>query len=535
MDSTTLSCKSFIMRILNFVAAPVTIQPMFFLLLYVLLHLLDLFFYGGFPLLSPLLKIVFGIFVCYVLIFPTIFFSSIIRKAYKFVILLLAIVQFVVDLYLVIVYNETFSTLHVDVLAAIVATNPVEAKEYINSYLTIDKFLLIAFTLLILLLGWYYLNKLRFKMTQLTSIIISVVILFTTAVSAFHYKKLVLGNIYFLFRTEAPNLTDYLHNPLIKGDESAPEYVVLVVGESFAKSHSSMYGYLQETNPLLSTVSQDSLLIVYKNVTSAATKTIPAFKSLMTSYTDEMSDSIKWYECLTLIEIMKNRQYNTIWLSNQDRKGYFDNEVSCFAALCDEQKFAKEMYGKVDYDECLLPLLREIVSHSGTRNFIIVNLMGSHIYYSARYPHSYAKFSAGDYSESHSHLSAAGRNTLAEYDNSILYNDYVVYEIVKTFEKKDAVVFYLSDHGQDVFHSSNDYAGHGLNGNKKSMKIALDIPMIIYTSPLFREKRKQLYTRMFNAVDMPYRTDSIMYTIMDIAGIDSVNNISYKHKSLIKE
>ena len=28
MDSTTLSCKSFIMRILNFVAAPVTIQPM---------------------------------------------------------------------------------------------------------------------------------------------------------------------------------------------------------------------------------------------------------------------------------------------------------------------------------------------------------------------------------------------------------------------------------------------------------------------------------------------------------------------------
>lgn len=251
------------------------------------------------------MKIVFGIFVCYVLIFPTIFFPSIIRKAYKFVILLLAIVQFVVDLYLVIVYNETFSTLHVDVLAAIVATNPVEAKEYINSYLTIDKFLLIAFTLLILLFGWYYLNKLRFKMTQLTSIIISVVILFTTAVSAFHYKKLVLGNIYFLFRTEAPNLTDYLHNPLIKGDESAPEYVVLVVGESFAKSHSSMYGYLQETNPLLSTVSQDSILIVYKNVTSAATKTIPAFKSLMTSYTDEMSDSIKWYECLTLIEIMK--------------------------------------------------------------------------------------------------------------------------------------------------------------------------------------------------------------------------------------
>ncbi len=105
---------------------------------------------------------------------------------------------------------------------------------------------------------------------------------------------------------------------------------------------------------------------------------------------------------------------------------------------------------------------------------------------------------------------------------------------MQKFENEDAVLIYLSDHGQDIFNSSDEYAGHGIFANEKSQAAALNIPLIIYTSPLFKEKRPLLQERVDAAVDVAYRTDSIMYTIMDITGVDSVNGVSYKQKSLIK-
>lgn len=528
--------KNFVINALGFVAKPITAQPLFFLLLYVLLNALDLFYDGGFPNIGVDLKIPFGIFVCYLFVLPTIFLPVTLRLIYKLLIILFAIMQFVVDLYLVIMYGETFSTLHVDVLAAIVATNPLEVKEYINAYMTVEKVAIILLILFFLLTLFYYLNRLRIRITNIAKIFVSVMVIVTTIVSIVNYKSLMLGNIYFLLRTEAPDLSKHLHNPVIVSNGETPDYVVLLVGESFAKSHSSLYGYDKETNPLLGEMVRDSSLYIYNDVTASCTKTIQAFKSIMTSYIDEMSDSIKWYKCITLIEIMKKNNYKTIWLSNQIRESYFDNEVSRYAALCDEQVFANERNGIYAYDECLIPIVNEYVNNDSLRQFIIINIMGSHLDYSERYPQTRSVFTKDDYSSSHPNLPTKSKTTLAEYDNSILYNDSVVYEIMRTFEKDDAVVVYFPDHGQDIFNTSNDYAGHGLNGNEESINWAIDIPLMVYTSPLFKQKHPSLYQRIKNATcTSPYRTDSIMYTIMDIGGIDSVNNISYKHKSLIKE
>lgn len=58
--------------------------------------------------------------------------------------------------------------------------------------------------------------------------------------------------------------------------------------------------------------------------------------------------------------------------------------------------------------------------------------------------------------------------------------------------------------------------------------------IFFYTSPLFRERHPDLQERIKNAVNRPYRTDSIMYSIMDVAGVETVNGVSYKHKSLFK-
>ena len=60
------------------------------------------------------------------------------------------------------------------------------------------------------------------------------------------------------------------------------------------------------------------------------------------------------------------------------------------------------------------------------------------------------------------------------------------------------------------------------------------IPFMVYTTRLFRDRHPELQKRIENAVNHPYRTDSIMYTVMDVTGVETVNGVSYKHKSLFK-
>ena len=67
--------------------------------------------------------------------------------------------------------------------------------------------------------------------------------------------------------------------------------------------------------------------------------------------------------------------------------------------------------------------------------------MGTHIDYSMRYPKEFKKFSPED---------EQGLNTInlsqkirAEYDNAVLYNDFVVNEIIKRFETRNAIIIYI--------------------------------------------------------------------------------------------
>ena len=160
--------------------------------------------------------------------------------------------------------------------------------------------------------------------------------------------------------------------------------------------------------------------------------------------------------------------------------------------------------------------------------------MGSHADYAQRYPNEYNKFSAEDYEEAWPQLSFSSRSLVAQYDNTVLYNDYVVYELMRKFDKEDAVVLYFSDHGEDVFHSSDVYCGHATELDENHKKVVRQIPLMLYTTQIFREEHSTLQQRIEGAVSSPYRTDSIMYTIMDIAGVETVNGVSYKHKSLFK-
>lgn len=533
---TPPTSKSLIISVLSVVTKPVTSQLPFFMLLYSLLFLLDIFFEGGFPVLTPCFKIIYGIFLCYLLVWPSVVLPKIPRRIYKTVVILVSTILFIVDIYLALLYGKTFGTLPDDAIAAFLATNPSESFEFVSAYFSVGKVLPILAIIVVLFVAYRKMSKSQLKWNLLSKCAVFVAIMVSSVVSISRYTDIIVGNFYFLFTRFSPDLREYRQNPLVKNSADAPDNVVLVIGESFTKSHSSLFGYEKQTNPLLGDMADDSMLYVYDNVTSACITTIPAIKSLMTSYTAQMGIGVKWYECLTLLEVMQKAGYETSWISNQPKYGFHENETGRFADLCDKQMFVCERIedNKQNFDEALLPLLECGINGDAQRKFFILQLMGSHQAFSSRYPENFAQFKAEDYTATHPALSVENRKIVSEYDNSILYNDSIVYEIIKNFDNKDAVVIYLSDHGQDIFESSSNYAGHAIPGNEMSEYIGRNIPFMVYTSPLFRERHPDLQERIKNAVNRPYRTDSIMYSIMDVAGVGTVNGVSYKHKSLFK-
>ncbi len=535
MKFTPPTYKQLIINCLGILTRPITGQLAYFVLLYVLLTIPDIY-YLAFHSFLPISRSLLGLFLVYILSLPVIFLPSSFRRYYKNALVVFAVFLFIVNIYLLLLYNETFETINKDALSAILATNPEESVEYIKVYFTIDKLFSVSVFISAVFLLYYCLRKLSFRWNNIGRLLVLVLLLTSTLVSFKQLYKIKEGNWYFMLTNKCPDLCDYMQNPEVVCDDDVNN-VVLVIGESFTKFHSSLYEYEKMTNPLLGKLKSDSSLLVYENITSACVTTIPSMKSIIMSYTDSMSDSIEWYRCLTLIEVMQKTGYKTYWLSNQSKTGIYDNEVGRFADLCDEQVFIGDKHSglrRANKDEELLPVLEKCMHDSCCSKFIILHLMGSHADYAQRYPIEYSKFKAEDYALSHPHLPEESRTMLSEYDNSVLYNDWVINEVVRKFENTDAVVVYFSDHGEDVYRSSDVFCGHATKLDENHKSVVQQIPFMVYTSPLFREKHSELQQRIESAVSRPYRTDSVMYTIMDVAGVETVNGVSYKHKSLFK-
>ena len=534
MKNTT-ELKQNLAKIIRFAIKPITCQPAFFILLCVFLVVPDL--YSRILRLSAF-KVALELTVCYLLAFPVPFLPSLCRKIYKAITLLSALFVYTIDIFLLLLYNASFGS-NKSVASAILATNPAEAQEYMDVYITADRILIVLVLISIPILFSYYLRKSGFQFNIRARKVLATLLFVSITITIVKCDKIKDSNLYYLLTKECPNLCKYRQNPDVVCSGESVGDIVVIIGESYSKYNSSLYGYDKETTPLLRSMRDDNNLFVYENATSACLTTIPAIKSIMMAYADNMSDSIEWYNCLTLIEVMQKAGYKTYWLSNQSKTGVYDNEVGRFAELCDEACFVGDKHSGLDRnnkDEELLPVLEKCLSdttETSSPKFIIMQLMGSHAEYSRRYPSSFSKFNASDYNVSHSHLSSENRDILAKYDNSVLYNDYVVYELMKRLEKEDAFVAYFSDHGQDVFNSSDDYAGHATN-SARSKQVACAIPFMVYTTSLFQEKHPSLQNKIETSTYKKFCTDIVMYTIMDVAGVETVNGISYKHKSLFK-
>ena len=292
--------------------------------------------------------------------------------------------------------------------------------------------------------------------------------------------------------------------------------IILIIGESYNKYHSQLYGYDKQTSPRQLQRAQDSTLIVFTDVVACWNLTSFAFKNFLSLHA--IGDKGDWCDAPLFPEVFRKAGYKVTFLTNQFMSkanekvydfsgGFFLNNPDLSVCMFDERN--PHLFR---YDEGLLNL-------QAPTGLVIFHLMGQHVDYVARFPKQQRKFTIADYNRPD--LDKAQLTCLADYDNATAYNDSVVDAIIRRYEQQDAVVIYMPDHGEECFNPPYKFHGR-LHSAKIDLRLAreeFEIPFWIWCSPKNRELHPDIYEAVKAARTRPFMTDNLPHLLLSLAGI----------------
>ena len=310
--------------------------------------------------------------------------------------------------------------------------------------------------------------------------------------------------------------------------------IVLVIGESYNKHHSQLYGYDKPTTPHQKALAEEGSLIPFSDVVTTWNLTSFVFKHLLSLYA--VGDKGEWCDQPLFPEVFRKAGYHVTFLTNQFLPqakeavydfsgGFFLNHPEVSSRLFDERNTKLYRYDG-DLVERELSAIKKSPSTLHTppssKNLTILHLMGSHVDYRARYPqktNTYFKPQMYDRPE----LTAKQRQTLADYDNSLRYNDSILAAIINCFADKDAVVIYMPDHGEEIFDDQPYVSGrrHNADIDYPLARNEMEIPFWIWGSPQYIEHHPYGWKAIQEAKDRPMMVDALPHLLLYLGGIST--------------
>lgn len=272
--------------------------------------------------------------------------------------------------------------------------------------------------------------------------------------------------------------------------DSAQFDVVVVVGESFIRKHSQLYGYYLPTNPGLKAESDSGRLIVYDSVMSTANFTTPSLRNMF-----NLNDAAKgeeWYEGVYFPLVMKKAGFNVYHYDNQTVGVNSDRGISrmFYSPLIADTVYAATSDSLFDYDGDFLNYVHSTYAQAEVSDpkLVIYHLKGQHFPASARYKGA-KHFTAADITVRRPWLNDERRAEIAEYDNATVYNDSIVCAIASRFQQRPAVMLYFSDHGEDCWDLAPVEARNKQMPNDPQwVDRQFHVPFFVWLSPEFIER-----------------------------------------------
>lgn len=443
------------------------------------------------------------------LLLPMLFEKHVIRSVLRFIFLAVILLPvFVILGY----YSVTSTVFAPDTLLAIAQTNIQEAIEYAKDNFSCKTiFLIILTNAFVFFVAIKNTQKILWNKYNLFLVLFCIT---ACLVGVYKYRDNIITDIpkqasktlaqYKNFSKERTDRKDNMSKLLLSHKPEAGVYV-LVIGESQNRAHMQAYNYHRATTPWLDSMKNDKNMLLFTKAYSCHTHTVPTLLYALTAKNQYNNIAVK--NAVSVLEVAEAAGFETVWLSNQVKYSAWDTPVTSIASEANQQKWINSTLGEstnTDYfDGKLIEELEKIKITD--KMLIVMHLMGNHGSYEQRYPKAFEKYD--------------GKNTIDKYDNSIIYNDYVMSQVYKRARKIPNFkgLVYCSDHADAIDKNlSHDAAQFDFD--------MTHIPLYIYLSDSYIQNNLAKYKSLEKQKNKLFTNDLLFNLMLGVLGIN-LNNI----------
>lgn len=443
------------------------------------------------------------------LLLPMLFEKHVIRSVLRFIFLAVILLPvFVILGY----YSVTSTVFAPDTLLAIAQTNIQEAIEYAKDNFSCKTiFLIILTNASVFFVAIKNTQKILWNKYNLFLVLFCIT---ACLVGVYKYRDNIITDIpkqasktlaqYKNFSKERTDRKDNMSKLLLSHKPEAGVYV-LVIGELQNRAHMQAYNYHRATTPWLGSMKNDKNMLLFTKAYSCHTHTVPTLLYALTAKNQYNNIAVK--NAVSVLEVAEAAGFETVWLSNQVKYSAWDTPVTSIASEANQQKWINSTLGEstnTDYfDGKLIEELEKIKITD--KMLIVMHLMGNHGSYEQRYLKAFEKYD--------------GKNTIDKYDNSIIYNDYVMSQVYKRARKIPNFkgLVYCSDHADAIDKNlSHDAAQFDFD--------MTHIPLYIYLSDSYIQNNSAKYKSLEKQKNKLFTNDLLFNLMLGVLGIN-LNNI----------
>jgi len=273
--------------------------------------------------------------------------------------------------------------------------------------------------------------------------------------------------------------------------KSQVKNIVLIMGESFASKHMSLFGYHRKTTPHLDALVGDSRFL-FKPSYSAAPNTKTSIMMFFNLIREpghlmpiETGQNNLFYRA-------KHNGFKTFLITNNDGSRGIGQDIDQVYTSLILDSFPQASFSKklaTLKDKAFSQLLKELPL--GDKNFIVLHMRSPHSPFERNYEPYKNQFTI--YPEDHVNSKERIRNT---YDNCIVYIDTIFKEIIDSFKevfqgKGESYLIFTADHGE-LFGDKDPLTGSELYGHGHLTLSCVEVPFWMYSL----QENPPLYKRL---------------------------------------
>lgn len=318
------------------------------------------------------------------------------------------------------------------------------------------------------------------------------------------------------------NDNNSLVNPAKKFTYVAPKgiddtYMVFIIGETTRWDHMGILGYNRDTTPKLA---QEKNLVAFRGE-SCDTATKLSLRCMFVREGGAEENPQRTLKEQNVFAVLKQLGFSSELYAMQSEVWFYGNTMVDNFSYREMIAAEPRNSGKQVDDMLLIPeLKRSIDEHPKGKHLVILHTKGSHFSYVQRYPRSFAKWTPECVSID---KECSKEQLINAFDNSVLYTDTVISDVINQLRDKRAIIFYAADHGESI-----DEHKH-LHGTPRKMAPPeqFRVPLLVWASDKYLEDpdRARSFEHMKEQAKMKvsHRHVELYDTIMGCLGYTSPN------------